>query len=232
MSTRTKVVRVTATTIAAAGLVTATAGTSSAASKQPLVPHSLSVAKAAIPSARSLPGGVVLNGKVLTGLHSSVELCYGKPRDVSFDGAAAAGAFYSHPGAPSAASLNFQVSVSIFKTPAAAASVMATLVKAERSCPKLSTYTGSDSTMRDSRTLSTAGHDGDWTTYRTVDHLVYTDGTGVYHSRDLDTEAVRGNVIIDVEETAPDLAGTGPHQTGIEAAAFATLRTKVAAIKS
>ena len=229
---RTGAVRSLTVAFTVTGLVATGATAASAAPTPLLLPHSLAVAKAAMPTARSLPGGVVLNGKVQTGLHSSSELCYGKPRDVSFEGAAAAGAYYAHPGAASPATLGLSVTVVIFKTPAIASATMAKLAKAERSCPKVSTYTGSDSTMHDARSLSTAGHNGAWSDYRTVDHLVYSDGTGTYSTRDLDTLSLRGNVIVDVEEDAPDLAGTGPHQTRVESTAVATVLTKVAALGS
>ena len=187
----------------------------SAVAATPAFPHvSVAAAKATLPTAKSLPGGVTLALKPTVAPKAIAIPCETAPKVVVLAGAKSVGAVYANPTTDdnSPKNLLWHISVAVFTTPAQAKAATDKLNAAQKSCPKTKTTTqGSDSETL-TRTLATKYTVGAWTGYRTISHITGTGVAAPLHGRDFTFYLTQGNVIVSVEELAPELPGTGPKQ--------------------
>jgi hypothetical protein len=192
--------RLAASGVAAAVLVGGTATGAQAAS----YPHvTLGKAKLALPTAKSLPGGVKLIGKVRSAGKTFAAPCVTKPADVPLAGGSVVIADYDNrTDILSPKYLSYEVSTVVFATAAQAKAGAAKVTKADKVCPKTATRMVNGVPETISRTLLTKATSKAWTGYRTIDHISVTDGTSTIGIRGYETFLTRGNVLVIIDEIA------------------------------
>jgi hypothetical protein len=200
--------RVAASGVAAAVLVGGTAANAQAAASYPTV--TLAKAKLALPTSKSLPGGVKLVGKVRSAGKTFAAPCVTKPANVPLAGGSVVIADYdNHTDILSPKYLSYEVSTVVFGTAAEAKAGAAKLTKAEKVCPKTASRKVEGVPETISRTLLTKATSKAWTGYRTIDHITVTNGTTSIAIRGYETFLTRGNVIVVIDEIAAITATNG-----------------------
>src|ERR1700712_1094449 len=161
-------------------------------------PHvTLAKAKTALPTSKSLPGGVKLVGKVRTAGLTYGDLCPTASKHIPLPGGSVAIADYGNGAKINAPKyLSYPVSVVAFGTSSEAAAGAAKLAKGEKACPKVADRTIGGVPAHITRTLLTKAASKAWTGYRTIDHLSVTVGTTTLKVRDYLTFLGRGNVVV------------------------------------
>lgn len=196
-------------------------------------PHlSLAKAKTAIPTSKSLPGGVKLVGKVRTAPRTYGIPCPTKPAKVTLPGGSVAAADYGN-GAQidSPKYLAYNVSVVSFGTTAQATAGLALLTKAAKACPSSATHTEGALTEKIVRTLRVKATSKAWTGYRTIDHLDITGPGGAVSVREYETYLVRGNVLVVVDLAGAVTPANGAQQDAWRKAATNLVIKRLSALK-
>jgi hypothetical protein len=203
--------RLAVTGVAASLLVGGAATQASAAAAYPHV--TLAKAKTALPTSKSLPGGVKLVGKVRSAGRTYGEPCTTKPKKVPLAGGSVVIADYGNSASPvSPKYQQYEVSVVVFATAAQAKAGLAKLNAAEKVCPKTGTVTESGIPVQVTRTVSVKATSKAWTGHRTIDHVVASSGSTSVALRGYETYLTRGNMIVVIDQIGPGTAATGKAQ--------------------
>ncbi len=218
--------RLAVTGAAASVLVSGFAAEAQAAS----YPHiSLAKAKAALPTSKSLPGHVKLEGKVRTANRTYGDICTTKPTKILMPGGSVVIADYSNGKTLASPDyLSYEVAVAVFATSAQATAAGAKLTKAEKVCPK--SATDADGVVI-KRTLSMKATSKAWTGYRTIDHVTATIGSTTVKIRGFETYLVRGNALVLIDQIGGETPANGKLQDVRRKAVTNLVIARLSAIK-
>lgn len=197
------VARLTAVAVTAAVLATVASGPASATA----FPHlTLGAAQAALPVAKTLPGGhVKLVDKVTIDRAGQTGVCN---KTVALHDLGQATAVYTSKAgsAVSVAGTDWALGVAVFAIPAKAAAAMHAIVAVERTCPIRQAYKGKGAHIGIHITASAAYSVDGWTGYRTTERQVIYLGKTATPVTQIVTFLVRGNALVTIVE-----ATTGTH---------------------
>jgi hypothetical protein len=222
--------RAAASGVAAAVLVGGAATGAQAAASYPHV--TLAKAKLALPTSKSLPGGVTLVGKVHSAGKTFAAPCVTKPANVPLAGGSVVIADYgNHTDILSPKYLSYEVSTVVFATATQAEAAAAKVAKADKGCPKTAKRTVEGVPETISRTLLTKATSKAWTGYRTIDHITVTNGTTTFAIRGYETFLTRGNVLVIVDEIAAITATNGAQSDARRKTATNLVIQRLSAIK-
>jgi hypothetical protein len=165
-------------------------------------PHlTLAKAKTALPTSKSLPGGVKLVGKVRTAPRTYGVPCPTKPAKVVLPGGSVVAADYGNgTEIDSPKYLAYNVSIVTFSTAKQATAAAGLLAKAAKACPKTATVTEGGVSEKITRTLRVKASSKAWTGYRTIDHLDISGGGASVSVREYEAYLTRGNVLVVIDE--------------------------------
>lgn len=195
-----RIARLTAVAVTATVMAAGSTGTASA--KAAAFPHvTLAAAEAALPLAKTLPGGSFkLVGKVASDRSGQTGVCN---KTVTLHDVAEVAAVYSSrkSTAGSTAGTDWTLGVAVFATPAQAATAMRTIISLERKCPTRQVYKGTGVHIGIHVTASGTYAVTGWSGYRTVEHQVIYIGTTATPVSQLVVTLVRGNVLVTITES-------------------------------
>jgi hypothetical protein len=196
-------------------------------------PHlTLAKAKTALPTSKSLPGGVKLVGKVRTAGRTYGDLCPTVEKHIPLPGGSVVIADYSNGlSITSPNYLAYEVSVVVFASSSQAKSGVAALTKAEKACPKTADRTVKGVPEHISRTLLTKATSKAWTGYRTIDHISATSGATTVAVRGYETYLVRGNALVVIDQVGAETATNGKLQDTRRKAVTNLVIKRVSALK-
>jgi hypothetical protein len=189
-------------TVVVAAAVTAAGSAGAAAAAVTAFPHvTLAAAEAALPAAKTLPGGSFkLVGKVSRNRGGQAGVCN---KTVTLHDLAQVSAVYSSTTstAVSTAGTDWTLGVAVFATPAKAATAMRAIIAVERNCPTRQVYKGKGAHIGIHVTVSATYAVTGWTGYRTVEHQVIYTGKRATPVTQILVTLVRGNALVTIAES-------------------------------
>lgn len=207
-----------------AGLVLAAAAGSANATTTTFNNLTSAQVLASLPAPSALPAGTKLAGKVKATKVASATPCGTGTPKVSLTGATGVAAIYtSGKATASSSSLSvWTISAAVFGTHAQAAKAAATLAEVQAKCPPSVTTKGA--TLTRTVLAPDTSEQGLWKGVRGVYHLTVTDGKVSASVRLMTTWFERGNVLVQVSESAPITSDSGARQDALrKAVTVATL---------
>jgi hypothetical protein len=230
-STRRRTLRRLATSGVAASLLIGAAATSAEAATYPTI--TTTTAKTAIPAAKLVPGSVHLLVPIEAAAKTYTIACLAVQTKLALPGGEGINAVYvsKTTSALDPSYIQWNVSIAVFPSPAKAAAAQAKLVKAEKACPKKKNtkFDGIPATV--TRTLATSYKVGSFSGYRSIEHVSAAAGSQSVDLRAYETNLVRGNVIVFVDELAPSTATNGKLQDTRRKAVTALMVKRLSALK-